>query len=114
MSEFNAGVRAAVEVCRTRGHDTDLATRHILADAIEALLRPEPAPEPVAWQRLKPGRTEWQIIDAADVSREMEMGHEVRPLYAHPAPTCTAQTGPAAACVYREPLLRTAAHVEKG
>ena len=29
------------------------------------------------------------------------------------APTCTAQTGPAAACVYREPLLRTAADQER-
>lgn len=30
------------------------------------------------------------------------------------AATCTAQTGPAAACVYREPLLRTAATEERG
>ena len=47
---------------------------------------PQPAGEavPVAWQRRKPGRADWQDIQPEYANEQRRLGYEVRPLYAHP------------------------------
>lgn len=164
MSDFSAGVRAAVEAeakaiidsmdMMATGRTSLIGNTRRRAERILALLRPEPAPEPVARPMNtapKDGTMLRLLVDysgeeaAGALEDELQAwtigfntlrdadedewrfagwnwtqdcftegyGQVIGWLPLH-APTCTPQTVPAAACVYREPLLRTAADQERG
>lgn len=154
MSDFKAGVRAALDAMAALPMTTDgarMAGMEACYDAVEALLRPEPAPRPMtgilatltdeqraavlaydgdetlgdpAMSRISAlgelGRAFNRVADSVgdisdDLARDIALVEAaIATIRKVAAPTCTAQTGPAAACVYREPLLRTAADQERG